>query len=359
MKVLLPLCRTGRVPGRSMQRSAGAAALCATTARFFAVLAVLLLWPVETVWAQAIDGNLRRSMGNLRPPSPQTGLQRSAPADSGSTVGTPLPEGHQGHSGVAPWHHHGCHSPYPIWGWPPGYYWTPHFYVAPLYLPAELLYGPQATARFLGIPQFQLARRSEPRYVVVVQPPPEKPEPKAPPNALPIQPEPNDRVEEVARRFIGFGDAHFAAQRFAEAYQRYKRAAQTAPKLADALFRQGFALVALGNFQQAAQVWKKGMEIAPEWPRAAFRLEELYAGIPQAKAGHLDAVINAATRNPDDADLLFAAGVALYFDGQKDQARVFFEEALLTAQPITRYVDPFLKAIPQQQAAPEPELVLP
>ncbi len=356
LRFRLSMCRMARVLRGSPGDHCGTlvAALRAGSPLLIVVVLGLFL-PLEGVFGQALSGNMRRSMGNFRPPSPQTGLQRtepSQPRSHGSAAGQP---GYYPYPGVARWHHHGYYAPHCGWGvYPAVPYWSSYGYIAPLYLPGELLYGPQATARFMGVPQFQLARRREPRYVIVVQPP-EKAEPQPEPaaEAPPGKPRVNDRVEAAAQRFLQFGDAHFAAQRFADAYRRYKRAAEVAPRLADAWFRQGFALVALGNFEQAARVWKKGMKIAPEWPLQPLRLDDLYGENPQAKTGHFDAVIGAAIHAPDDADLLFVAGVMLYFDGQKGQARAFFEESLLADPAMAEYVRPFLKAIPEKKAAAE------
>jgi len=328
--------------------------------KFVTTLAIVLLgWQSVSV-AQPLEGNLRRSMGNLRPPSPQTGLQRAAPAPSGYNPGSERYMPHRHHLRDSRWYYHRYDYcwPYPGWYSPAVPYWSSFVYVAPIYLPGELLFGPQATARFMGAPQFRFTRRSEPRYVIVVQPPPEQGKLQAAENQArpaegqpaaepaPVQPRPNRQAEATARRFIAFGDAHFRAQRFAEAYRRYKRAAEVAPGSADAWFRQGLALVAIGNFAQAASVWKKGLELQPQWPQAGFRLRELYQGIEPAKLGHVDAVVAAAMRKCDQADLLFVAGVMLYFDGQEEQARAFFEEALTADDSMARYVQPFLNAIP-------------
>jgi tetratricopeptide (TPR) repeat protein len=137
----------------------------------------------------------------------------------------------------------------------------------------------------------------------------------------------NPRAINLGWRFIGFGDARFSEQEYAEAYVRYKKAAQAAPVLADAYFRQGYALIALGRYELAATALKRGLEIDPGWAGSDFRNDDLYADHPQAKMAHLDALAQAAVEQPNDADLLFLVGVFLHFDGQTDRAKPFFRRA--------------------------------
>lgn len=76
-----------------------------------------------------------------------------------------------------------------------------------------------------------------------------------------------------ARRFVAFGDERFREQEFSLAYQRYKKAAQAAPDLADAYFRQGLAQIALGHYPSAAAAIKRGLLFQPRWAGSDFRLD--------------------------------------------------------------------------------------
>ena len=131
----------------------------------------------------------------------------------------------------------------------------------------------------------------------------------------------------LASRFLGFGDGHFAGGKYAAAYRRYKKAADAAPTLADAYFRQGFALIALGNYRQAARVFKRGLEIAPDWPRSGFRLQELYGPSAAAKTAHLGTLSQAVVDQPHDPDLPFLLGVLVHAGGEPDRAVPLFERA--------------------------------
>ena len=56
----------------------------------------------------------------------------------------------------------------------------------------------------------------------------------------------NQHSVDLAKRYIGFGDNHFAKKEYSDALDRYRKAAQAAPQLADAYFRQGLGAVGDG-----------------------------------------------------------------------------------------------------------------
>ena len=126
-----------------------------------------------------------------------------------------------------------------------------------------------------------------------------------------------------AGRFLGFGDAQFAKQKYLAAIGRYKTAIETAPDLADGYMRQGFAHVALGQYPNAAKAFRRGLTLRNDWRDSPFRLEALYVDAPISKTQHLENLAKAVEDNPFDADLLLTLGLELYFDDQKDRAAVF------------------------------------
>jgi len=205
--------------------------------------------------------------------------------------------------------------PYPDWPWYP-------YYLPPVYLPAETLYGPEAVKRFMGVDRLVPSPSATTR-----------------PSKTTIERKARDERPAAARvsnkdalvragKFLGYGDNHFSAQRYNDAYQRYKKAAESAPDLAEAYFRQGYALIAMGRYELAAKAIKRGLELDRGWARSAFRNAELYGPDSQAaKKAHLDALAKAATDAPEAPDLLFLLGVLLYFDGQAERAAPFFQRA--------------------------------
>ncbi len=222
-------------------------------------------------------------------------------------------------------------APYPAYpGYYPPYPYYPPYYIPPLYLPAEELYGPRAVQRFMGVDHwFQQQPQSQPP-VILRQAPAEAAPPRPP--AEPEDDKPgrgtNPQALNLAWRFLGFGDAHFGNQNYSEANDRYRKAATAAPLLADSYFRQGYALMAMGRYDQAVRAIRRGMDLGADWPRSGFHNAELYGDNPQAKAAHLEALATASEKDPHNADLLFLVGVVLHFDGRPERARPFFERAV-------------------------------
>jgi tetratricopeptide (TPR) repeat protein len=164
----------------------------------------------------------------------------------------------------------------------------------------------------------------------------------------PPQPEPADRratnAESTAlgRKFIGYGDAWFAKGKYLEANARYRDAARSAPQLADAYFRQGFALVAMGSYAQAVKAVQRGLAIDPRWPDSPFQLDDLYGPNAAAKDAHRTALVRAAREQSGDADVAFLLGVYFHFDHHADLAAKWFDRAARLLGNHSRHVELFL-----------------
>jgi len=252
----------------------------------------------------------------------------------------------------------GCYSPawyggyhvphaYPYW-YPPPYYGP--YVLPPVVIPADTLYGPRPIQQLMGVEQWfapRAAAAAAPRVVVPAPAAPAEPAAPRPPAARDAppaaKPPHNEATVNLAWRFIGFGDAHFAAQRYVDANDRYRKATQTAPQLAAGHFRQSFALAALGRYDLAVAAVKRGLELDPAWPQSDFRLAELYDGNQMAKTAHLDQLAKAAEDKPLEADLLFLVGVHLWFDGQQARAKPFFRRAAQLAAADRPHIEAFLK----------------
>jgi len=294
----------------------------------------------------------RRSMGNLRPDRPTAGSARqgSPSPEAGRHRGRlhqeyPYPGHYPRYDGYRhPYSyyppHYGYDPYYPQYAYPYPAYGRAYPYIPPLYIPAETLYGPQPLKRFFGVDQTN-PPAVNPR-IIVIKPGDDEAE-------GPVERSTNQRSLNLGWRFIGFGDAHFGNQKYSDAYQRYKRAAEAAPTLANAYFRQGYALVALGNYQQAAKVLKRGLELDPAWASSDFRTDELYGSNQAAKTAQLDALAQATTDNPNDADLLFLVGVFLHFDGQADRAAPFFQRAAQLGVGSNAHLRGFMERVEQAQ----------
>lgn len=238
----------------------------------------------------------------------------------------------------------GGYSPYyPQYGNQYPYYRNPYLgygYPAAVFAPAGQLYGlgpiqqlmgvdhlfrqPQANANGLangnpnqfananGNPGFANNNNARPN-AAQADPPVHKP-------AAPA----GGKAMELAWKFITFGDAHFGNQKFMDALDRYRRATRECPGLGDGWFRQGFALAALGRYEQAAKAMRRGLEEKPSWVDNNFHLSELYGDDAAEKKSLLEKMVKAAEEEPTNGDLAYVVGVHLYCDGKPDQAAPFF-----------------------------------
>jgi tetratricopeptide (TPR) repeat protein len=238
------------------------------------------------------------------------------------------------------------YAPYPLWGGGFGGGYS----LPPLFMPADALYGPQAMLRFMGLGGNGI-------LAPVANPLPNpRPAPLGggfgmlAPNPNPVgQPAvrvSNEEAKGRAGRFLQLGNDHFHKQQFTTALGLYKQAITAAPDVAVNYFRQGLALIALGRYEQAAKTLKKGLSLDPDWPRSQFRLDDVYGDNRVVKAAHREALAQAATAQPDDSDLLFLLGVILYFDGQPDRARPFFQRAHELNVADRAHLVAFLKLMP-------------
>ncbi len=161
-----------------------------------------------------------------------------------------------------------------------------------------------------------------------------------------------------AGKFLGFGDASFAEQKYLAAIERYKSASRIAPDLADPYLRQGHALVALGQYENAVKAFRRGLRIRPEWSGSPFRLDQLYGPDRIAKVSHIETLAKAVEANPLDSNLLMALGMQLFFDGQAERASVFFARVAQLGGNDDRLLNDFLPkpapagAPPQEKPAP-------
>jgi tetratricopeptide (TPR) repeat protein len=157
-----------------------------------------------------------------------------------------------------------------------------------------------------------------------------------------------------AAKQIELGDASFSRQSFLDATQHYRSAASAAADLADPLFRQGFSLFALGRFDAAAKMFRKALEMDPDWAASGFRLASLYGDNQLAKGAHLDALAQTVTKG-QNSDLLFLLGLVLFADQEPDRARPFLARARDLNVGDAAHISGFLKQIdsrPAQIAGP-------
>lgn len=241
------------------------------------------------------------------------------------------------------------------YGWQPNYYqstvyannyFTPYGvyyrpsdnfveYYLPPYEPAELRWGPQAMNQFFGVSRNfamgpllseNLTDLPNPTYPTLT---PEMVNMVLGERKDPGLPEPSlPAAKERAARYVAFGDRLFKEQRIHEAMAKYRDAVAAAPDLAASQFRLGLGYLATGRMEEAAESFKRGMQLEPHYVfTTSFNLEELYAGNPLAKNALLEGIARRTLNDPTNADYLFDVGVVLYLDGQIETARKYFAAA--------------------------------
>ncbi len=238
--------------------------------------------------------------------------------------------------GYAPYYPYSYPYQYP-YSYPPPTFMYP-YYRPPLYIPAEQVYGPEAVKRFMGVD-----RMNVPAPGGVVPRVDRNIDAGAAGNRKPNQRATNPEALALAWKFIGFGDAHFANQKYTDAFQRYKKAAQAAPGLAEAYFRQGYALAVQERYELAARALQHGLALDPGWARSKFRANELYGPNQLAKTAHMDALAKAVEAKPHDVDAVFLLGVFYYFDDQRDRAAPLLRQAAQMLGPKADCLDGFIK----------------
>jgi len=152
------------------------------------------------------------------------------------------------------------------------------------------------------------------------------------PAPAPADPVPPGRISSPdqksrAGRYVSYGDKLFAQQKYLAALGRYKSATEAASDMAEAHLRQGFAYVAMGQFENAAKALRRGLALRSNWQGTALRLSTLYDGAEAAKTQHIEKLAQAVEENPFDSGLLMTLGVELFFDGQFDRAELCFQNA--------------------------------
>jgi hypothetical protein len=160
------------------------------------------------------------------------------------------------------------------------------------------------------------------------------------------------------------GDHWFKKENYLQAYARYKTAVSYADDRADAHFRLGFVLVAMGRHQRGVAEMKRGLKVNPAWPVTGESLSQIFgADNPLAKSTTLAKVTAWVREDIRDPDRLFLIGVLLHFSGD-DRAAKFFETAIRLTGGGDHLIA-FLKktkpaaAAPPAEVKPQPQPPLP
>jgi Flp pilus assembly protein TadD len=179
--------------------------------------------------------------------------------------------------------------------------------------------------------QREVARVPAPRLPVVPERPvkpgkaPMPAEIKLPDLPLAPAPEANPRAE--ADRQIELGRSAFAQGEVGRALERFKQATIVAPMEPTAFFFLAQAQFALGKYSEAVASIEAGLKLRPDWPLTRFQSREVYAGNAGLFDAHLRNLRMAQETVPEDPRLMFLLAVELWFDGKRDEAVKWFEQA--------------------------------
>lgn len=255
---------------------------------------------------------------------------------------------------------------YPGFGRWGGWYGRPYingFALPPAIIPAEVMYGPAAVQRVMGIaPPLGTSVVNNTTYVNNA---PNAAVNNNPPQAggfgvnaggvnppkLHIAPT-NAEARARSKRQLDIGDDWFRKQQYGEAWLAYKEAARAAPDVADPYFHQAAAAVAQRRYEAAVDALKYGLRISSTYVDGEFKYTKLYGDNRLAQTSHLEALAQAATDQPS-SDLYFLTGVMLFFDADPLRSAPFFAKAREVQAGETWHIDVFrtiLQRMEMQQA---------
>jgi tetratricopeptide (TPR) repeat protein len=277
--------------------------------------------------------------------------------------------------GYYPYASYGCYSPY--YAYRPSYLYGGYGYPA-YYPPAIGYYGfygstYNPSANFLATNNqasptvaalvLDLLKRNQNNVAVA------RPEIAADAAAQPVKverpalPLTNIVQRRKADQQISTGDMLFREQNFHAALQRYKTAAQLAPDMAEAYWRQGHALIATANYELASGAFKRALALDPNTGREGFTLAKLYADAELTKTAHIEGLAGWALTRGESSDPYFLMAVTLYYDGQADRAAPFFARAAQISGVAGGHIAAFeggganlAAPVAANQPAPQPEI---
>lgn len=157
-------------------------------------------------------------------------------------------------------------------------------------------------------------------------------------------PENLNKIQETLNAaLIQEGDLEFRGQKYAQAVEKYKEAL-TKNETGDIHMRMGFALIAIGQYDNAVAEMQKGFQLQPDWPARSFHLQEVYAD-PITKGAHRDALERAVLDRPADPKIAFLAGLFAWSERNMAHAKDLLQTAKKLESGDTSHIDALLSAI--------------
>jgi len=142
---------------------------------------------------------------------------------------------------------------------------------------------------------------------------------------------------------LALGSQYFAQGDYQQARDSFLKAMVAQPNNPKARFAYGQTLLALGQYQSAAEAIRQGLALDLTWPQVQMDLRSAY-GDPSEFARQLGKLETYLAAHPEDADARFLLAYNLYFSGQKDRAREEFSR-LAQANPLDKAPELFLDSL--------------
>jgi hypothetical protein len=193
--------------------------------------------------------------------------------------------------------------------------------------PASKIWGdPPAVAKAKAPKNGEVAKVAPPEKKIEVAANPAKPPPAPPPPKV-------DR-RSAGERMLDLGVEAFKNREYGIAMLRFRQAADADPTPKRAVFYLGQAYLAVGKYHEAAAVIQQGVENQKTWPASAFRPTLDLYGDAADLGFHRKQLEDLHKLQPKDAEVIFLLGYLAWFDGQRDAAIAYFEQARpLAANP--------------------------
>lgn len=156
---------------------------------------------------------------------------------------------------------------------------------------------------------------------------------------------PQSEVDE-AWDLIYDGDEYFRESRETLAEEKYARAMIAQSEMPDPYFRLAVIQMSRKQYVTAIQNVFRTLELSRIWPASPLVLDQVYGARSLKKQQDLDALWNAVSRDPDNAELRMLYGLMLYADSMGDiEMGKAAKEQFETAAAVNPALMPYLGSL--------------
>jgi tetratricopeptide (TPR) repeat protein len=161
--------------------------------------------------------------------------------------------------------------------------------------------------------------------------------------ALPKKDEPPPGPAEQAMALVRSAQEAFEAGELGRATERLIAAIGVQPDTPLPYFLLAQVRTARGEYIEAVEAIRTGMNRAPDWPTTKFQLTDFYGSKPARLAADWAELTKALEANPDHPTLQFLEAYHLWFLGERDRATALFQKLALKIRD-SEVVERFLRA---------------